>query len=88
MRHICQENKELNDKYQQVNSTYEDMVLKEPNRGENKLLKNMLKKVHKKCMKVEEAYQQAMELYLQETRLPTVEPSHGSNEVEALKKEI
>ena len=39
-------------------------------------------------MKAEEAYKQAMELYLQETRLPTAEPSQGSNEVEALKKEI
>ena len=51
MRHVRQENKELNDKYQQVSLAYEDMVLKEPNTGENRLLKSMLKKVHKKCLK-------------------------------------
>ena len=75
-------------KYQQVSSAYENMILKEPNTGENKLLKSMLKKVHEKCIKAEEAYQQAMELYLQETRLPTAEPSQGSNKIEALKQEI
>ena len=36
----------------------------------------------------EEAYQQVMELYLQETKLPTAVPSQGSNELEALKEEI
>ena len=61
MRHMWQENKDLNEKYQQVSSTYEDIVLKEPNTGENKLLKTMLKKVHEKCIKAKEAYQQAME---------------------------
>ena len=65
MRHIRQENKDLNDKYQQVSSAYEDMILKEPNTGENKLLKMMLKKRHEKCINAKEAYQQAMELYLQ-----------------------
>ena len=85
MRHIRQENKDVNEKYQQVSSAYEDMILKEPNTGENRLLKTMLKKVHKKCIKAEEAYQQAMELYLQETRLPIAEPSQGSNKIEALK---
>ena len=57
MRHIRQENKELNKKYQQISLAYEDLVLKEPNTSENRLLKNMLKKVHEKCLKVEEAYQ-------------------------------
>ena len=61
------------------------MVLKEPNTGENKLLKMMLKRVHEKCIKAEEAYQQAMELYLQETKAPTAVPSQGSNDLEALK---
>ena len=75
----------MSERYQQVSSAYEDMILKEPNTGENKLLKTMLKKVHKKCIKAEEAYQQAMELYLQETKLTTAEPSQGSNEIEALK---
>ena len=78
----------MSEKYQQVSSAYENMILKEPNTGENRLLKTMLKKVHKKCVKAEEAYQQAMELYLQETRMPTAEPSQGSNNVEALKQEI
>ena len=57
MRHMRQENKDLNEKYQQVSSAYEDLVLKEPNTGENRLLKAMLKKVHDKCVKAEEAYQ-------------------------------
>ena len=39
MRHMRQENKELNDKYQQVSSAYEDLVLKEPNTRENRLVK-------------------------------------------------
>ena len=56
MRHIRQENKELNEKYQHISSTYKDLVLKEPNTGENKLLKSMLKKVHEKCLKAEDAY--------------------------------
>ena len=64
------------------------MVLKEPNTGENQLLKAMLKRVHEKCIKAEEAYQQAMELYLHETKVPTAMPSQGSNDLEALKKEI
>ena len=64
------------------------MVLKDPNTGENQLLKTMLKKVHEKCIKAEEAYQQAMALYLQETRVPTAVPSHGSIDLEALKEEI
>ena len=51
-------------------------------------MKNMLKKVHKKCMKAEEAYQQAMELYLQDTRVPTAVPFLGSNDLEVLKEEI
>ena len=60
----------------------------EPNIGENRLLKTMLKKVHEKCVKAEEAYQQAMELYLQETKVPIVVSSQGSNDLEALKQEI
>ena len=64
MRYIRQQNKDLNDKYQQVSAAYEDLVLKEPNKGEHQLLKNMLKSLHKKCMKAEEAYKQAMDLYL------------------------
>ena len=64
------------------------MVLKEPNTGENRLLKAMLKRVHDKCVKAEEAYQQAMELYLEETKVPTTVPSQGSNDLEALKQEI
>ena len=75
MRHIRQENKDLSDKYQQLTSVYEDMVLKEPNVGENQLLKSMLKKIHEKCVKAEEAYQQAMDLYLKETKVPTAVPS-------------
>ena len=55
----------MSEKYQQVISAYENMILKEPNTGENKLLKTMLKRVHEKCIRAEEAYQQAMELYLQ-----------------------
>ena len=64
------------------------MVLKEPNMGENRLLKAMLKRVHEKCVKAKEAYQQAMELYLQETKVPTAAPSQGLNDLEALKEEI
>ena len=56
--------------------------------GKNKLLKTMLKKIHEKCVKAKEAYQQSMELYLQETRVPTAKPSQGSNKIEALKQEI
>ena len=56
MRHMRQDNKDLNKKYQQVSSAYKDLFLKEPNTGENKLLKAMLKKVHDKCVKAEEAY--------------------------------
>ena len=88
MRHIRHENKELNKKYQQISSAYEDLVLKEPNTGENRLLKNMLKKVHEKCLKAEEAYQHAMALYLQDTQAPTAAPSLGSNDLELLKVEI
>ena len=54
----------MNEKYQQVSTAYEDLILKEPNTGKNRLLKTMLKKIHEKCVKAEEAYQQAMELYL------------------------
>ena len=57
MRHIRQENKEMSEKYQQVSSAYENMILKEPNTSENKLLKTMLKRVHEKCIRAEEAYQ-------------------------------
>ena len=88
MRHIRQENKDVNEKYQQVSSAYEDLVLKQPNTGENRLLKAMLKNVHEKCIKAEEAYQQAMELYLQESKAPTTVPSQGSNKLETLKQEI
>ena len=56
MRYIRQENKDLNEKYQQISMAYEDLVLKEPNTGENRFLKNMLKKVHEKCLKAKEAY--------------------------------
>ena len=48
----------------------------------------MLKKVHEKCIKAEEAYQQAMELYLQDTQVPTAVPSLGSNDLQLLKEEI
>ena len=64
MQYIREENKELNDKYQQVSGAYEDLRLKEPNQGEHQLLKNLLKRVHEKCTRVEEACKQAMDLYL------------------------
>ena len=64
------------------------MVLKEPNKGEHQLLKNMLKMVHEKCTRVEEAYKQAMDLYLQDAQAPITAPSLGSNDLEQLKKEI
>ena len=67
---------------------YEDLVLKEPNTGENRLLKSMLKRVHKKCLKAKEAYQQVMDLYLQDTQAPIAMPSLGSNDLELLKEEI
>ena len=82
MRYIRQVNKELNDKYQQISIAYEDMMLKEPNKGEHQLLKSMLKKVHEKCVKAEEAYKQAMDLYLQDTQAPVAIPSLGLNDLE------
>ena len=56
MKHIREENKELQSKYQQINEAYEDLVLKKPNQGENHLVKNLLKTIHEKCMKAKEAY--------------------------------
>ena len=64
MRYIRQENKELNEKYQQVSAAYKDMMLKEPNQGKHRLIKSMLKTVHEKCTRAKEAYKQAMDLYL------------------------
>ena len=88
MGYIKEENKELNDKYQQVSATYENLVLKEPNQGEHQLLKNLLRTVHEKCTRAEEAYKQAMDLYLQDTQAPVTMPSLGSNDLEQLKEEI
>ena len=88
MRQIREENKVLQSKCQQVSDAYEDLVLKEPNHKEHYLLKTLLKTIHEKCVKAEEAYKQAMDLYLKESLAKRPTPSLGSNDIELMKEEI
>ena len=91
MRHLMKKHKELDVQHREMSKRYEDLLMKDVEnvyRYENTRLQKTLEVVHEKCLKTEEAYQEAMKLYQTARSHPRDSAQAAQEETERLQNKI
>ena len=91
MCHLMKKNKELEVEYKKMSDQYDELLMKDVDnvyRYENTRLNKTLEAMHEKCMKTEEAYQEAMRLYQSTRKVPRSSRHGAPTEVEAYQERI